>query len=150
MQNSQQQTQINSQVNQARMTCFLAMGFVCSCTVQLNRVKCTRSTAIMSIFINHYFEKWWVICGALLSILWVLWFIVQICSYKLLLMLVLFFRRARPSRFVCKVAICLIWIVSLAFAVPIAIALRVVQITESISCKCYNKVDTRQQLSRIT
>lgn len=40
--------------------------------------------------------------------------------------------RARPTKFVSKAIICSIWIASIAFAVPMAIALRVVNLTEEI------------------
>lgn len=63
-------------------------------------------------------------------------------SYKCLLCLqvsfesdVLFLFRARPPKYVCKIIITVIWIVSLVFAIPTAIALRVVQVEEYRICK---------------
>lgn len=48
---------------------------------------------------------------------------------------VVYLDRARTPKYVCKIAICLIWIVSLVTAVPIAIALRVFELEETLICK---------------
>lgn len=55
--------------------------------------------------------------------------IVQITNFQRFVLFNLC-RRARPPKYVCKIVITLIWIVSLLFGIPIAISLEVIQVVD--------------------
>lgn len=55
--------------------------------------------------------------------------------FRFIVSFLFLFRRARPPRYISKIIIAFIWVISLAFAIPMAIALRVYPVTGVQTCK---------------